>query len=154
MHKISKHSIETRIVPKKDAKEVMMDFKKIYTAHNLSNAKSEYENFKEKYKDNKKLMKKVNDNIYWIYQIFEYPNAIRKAIYTTNAIESLNSALRKVTKEKGSFINKEALLKVLFLRVKDFQGKWANSVANWKNINLELIEIFGERYIKYIEANS
>lgn len=59
MHKISKHSIETRIVPKKDAKEVMMDFKKIYTAHNLSNVKSEYENFKEKYKDNKKLMKKV-----------------------------------------------------------------------------------------------
>lgn len=99
-------------------------------------------------------MKKVNDNIYWIYQIFEYPNAIRKAIYTTNAIESLNSALRKVTKEKGSFINKEALLKVLFLRVKGLQGKWANGVANWKNINLELIEIFGERYIKYIEANS
>ena len=59
MHKISKYSIKTRIVPKKDAKEVMMDFKKIYTAHNLSNAKSEYENFKEKYKDNKKLMKKV-----------------------------------------------------------------------------------------------
>ena len=58
MHKISKHSIKTRIVPKKEAKEVMMDFKKIYTAH-LSNAKSEYENFKEKYKDNKKLMKKV-----------------------------------------------------------------------------------------------
>lgn len=50
MHKISKHSIKTRIVPKKEAKEVMMDFKKIYTAH-LSNAKSEYENFKEKYKD-------------------------------------------------------------------------------------------------------
>lgn len=50
MYKISKHSIKTRIVPKKDAKEVMMDFKKIYTAHNLSNAKSEYENFKKKYK--------------------------------------------------------------------------------------------------------
>ncbi len=142
------------IVPRKDAKEVMIDFKKIYTASNLSNSKSEYENFKEKYKDNTKLMKKVNDNINWIYQIFEYPNAIRKAIYTTNAIESLNSALRKVTKGKGSFINKEALLKVLFLRVKDLQGKWAKGVANWKNINLELIEIFGERYIKCIEVNS
>ena len=105
------------IIPKKDSKEVMHDFKKIYTATNLSNAKSEYENFKEKYKDNKKLMKKVDDNIHWIYQIFEYPVAIRKAIYTTNSIESLNSALRKVTKGKGSFINEEALLKVLFLRV-------------------------------------
>ena len=138
------------IVPKKDSKEVMHDFKKIYTATNLSNAKSEYENFKEKYKDNKKLMKKVDDNIHWIYQIFEYPVAIRKAIYTTNSIESLNSALRKVTKGKGSFINEEALLKVLFLRVKDLQEKWSKGVANWKNINLELIEIFGDRYLKYI----
>lgn len=138
------------IIPKKDSKEVMHDFKKIYTATNLSNAKSEYENFKEKYKDNKKLMKKVDDNIHWIYQIFEYPVAIRKAIYTTNSIESLNSALRKVTKGKGSFINEEALLKVLFLRVKDLQEKWSKGVANWKNINLELIEIFGDRYLKYI----
>lgn len=139
------------IVPKKDSKEVMHDFKKIYTATNLFNAKSEYENFKQKYKDNKKLMKKVDDNIHWIYQIFEYPVAIRKAIYTTNAIESLNSALRKVTKGKGSFINQEALIKVLFLRVQDLQKKWAKGVANWKNINLELIEIFGDRYLKYIE---
>ena len=138
------------IVPKKDSKEVMHDFKKIYTATNLSNAKSEYENFKDKYKNNKKLMKKVDDNIHWIYQIFEYPVAIRKAIYTTNSIESLNSALRKVTKGKGSFINEEALLKVLFLRVKDLQEKWSKGVANWKNINLELIEIFGDRYLKYI----
>lgn len=138
------------IVPKKDSKEVMHDFKKIYTATNLSNAKSEYENFKEKYKNNKKLMKKVDDNIYWIYQIFEYPVAIRKSIYTTNSIESLNSALRKVTKGKGSFINEEALLKVLFLRVIDLQEKWSKGVANWKNINLELIEIFGDRYLKYI----
>lgn len=138
------------IVPKKDSKEVMHDFKKIYTATNLSNAKSEYENFKDKYKNNKKLMKKVDDNIHWIYQIFEYPVAIRKAIYTTNSIESLNSALRKVTKRKGSFINEEALLKVLFLRVKDLQEKWSKGVANWKNINLELIEIFGDRYLKYI----
>ena len=138
------------IVPKKDSKEVMHDFKKIYTATNLSNAKSEYENFKDKYKNNKKLMKKVDDNIHWIYQIFEYPVAIRKAIYTTNSIESLNSALRKVTKGKGSFINEEALLKVLFLRVIDLQEKWSKGVANWKNINLELIEIFGDRYLKYI----
>ena len=65
MHKISKHSIKTRIVPKKDAKEVMMDFKKIYTAHNLSNAKSEYENFKEKYKF------RTYRNIWWkIYKIY------------------------------------------------------------------------------------
>ena len=52
--------------------------KKIYTSSNLENAKLEYENFIEKYKGNKKLIKKVNDNIEWIYQLFDYPTGIRK----------------------------------------------------------------------------
>ena len=139
------------IIQKKESKEIMADFNKIYTASNLSHAKEEYENFKEKYKDNKKLMKKVDDNINWIYQIFEYPIAIRKAIYTTNSIESLNSALRKVTKGKGSFINQQALIKVLYLRVKNLQEKWSKGVANWTNIKLELIEIFRDRFLQYID---
>ena len=139
------------IIQKKESKEIMADFKKIYTASNLSHAKEEYENFKEKYKDNKKLMKKVDDNINWIYQIFEYPIAIRKAIYTTNSIESLNSALRKVTRGKGSFINQQALIKVLYLRVKNLQTKWSKGVANWSNIQLELIEIFRDRFLQYID---
>ena len=103
------------ILPQKDVKEVIADFKKIYTASNLGHAKLEYEAFQKKYKDNKKLMKKVDDNINWVMQIFEYPPAIRKLIYTTNAIESLNAGLRKVTKGKGSFINETALIKVLDL---------------------------------------
>ena len=139
------------VIPKKDAKEIIADLKKIYTATNLENAKLEYENFKEKYKDKEKLLKKVKSDINWIYQIFEYPPAIRKVIYTTNAIESLNSALRKVTKGKGSFINKNALMKVLYLRVKDLQKKWSMGIANWTNVKRELVEIFGERFLKYIE---
>ena len=139
------------VIPKKDAKEIIADLKKIYTATNLENAKLEYENFKEKYKDKEKLLKKVKSDINWIYQIFEYPPAIRKVIYTTNAIESLNSALRKVTKGKGSFINKNALMKVLYLRVKDLQKKWSMGIANWTNVKRELGEIFGERFLKHIE---
>ena len=124
------------VVPKKESKEIIADFKKIYTATNLENAKLEYQNFKEKYKDKEKIMKKVNEDIDWIYQIFEYPPAIRKVIYTTNAIESLNSALRKVTKGKGSFINKNALMKVLYLRIKDLQKKWSTGIANWVNVKV------------------
>lgn len=141
------------IIAKKDAKEIMKDFKKIYTTSNLSNAKEEYNNFKSKYKNNKKLIKKVEDNINWIFQIFEYPISIRKVIYTTNAIESLNSALRKVTKGKGSFISEEALKKVLYLRIRDLQKKWNKGIGNWKNVKCELIEIFGERFLKYIEID-
>lgn len=139
------------ILPKKEAKEIIADFKKIYTASNLENAKSEYQNFKEKYKDNNKLIKKVENDINWIYQIFEYPPAIRKVIYTTNAIESLNSALRKVTKGKGSFMNENALMKVLYLRIEDLQKKWSKGMANWNNVRHELTQIFGERFLKYFE---
>ena len=139
------------VVPKKESKEIIADFKKIYTATNLENAKLEYQNFKEKYKDKEKIMKKVNEDIDWIYQIFEYPPAIRKVIYTTNAIESLNSALRKVTKGKGSFINQNALMKVLYLRIKDLQKKWSTGIANWVNVKRELAEIYEDRFLKYIE---
>lgn len=60
-----------------------------------------------------------------IFNIFEYPVEIRKIIYTTNPIESLNSSLRKVARGKGSFISKEALLKVLYLRIKDLGKSWS-----------------------------
>lgn len=139
------------IIAKKESKEIIGDFKKIYTSNNLEKAKLEYENFKEKYKENKKLLKKVNDNIEWVYQIFEYPPAIRKVIYTTNAIESLNSGLRKMTRGKGSFINENALLKVLYLRIQDLQKKWSKGIANWKNVQNELMLLFEDRYLKYIE---
>ena len=129
----------------------MADFKKIYTANNLSLAKEEYANFRDKYGDNKKLMKKVNDDIEYVYQIFEYSPGIRKMIYTTNAIESVNSALRKVTRGKGSFINEGALIKVLYLRVTDLQKKWSKGIKEWKSIKIELINTFGDRFLKYCE---
>lgn len=139
------------ITAKKECKEVISDFKKIYTSSNLETSKLEYENFREKYKNNKKLLKKAEDNIEWIYRIFEYPPAIRKVIYTTNAIESLNAGLRKVTRGKGSFVNETALLKVLYLRIKDLQKKWSKGIANWKSVQNEIAILFEDRYLKYIE---
>ena len=138
------------ILPKKESKEIISDFKKIYTSSNLENAKLEYENFIEKYKGNKKLIKKVKDNIEWIYQLFDYPIGIRKVIYTTNAIESLNSGLRKVTKGKGSFINEDALMKVLFLRIQNLQKNWSKGIKNWGKIQNELYILFEDRFLKYI----
>lgn len=139
------------VTAKKDAKEIIGDFKKIYTASNLEQAKLEYDNFREKYKDNIKVMKKVKDNIELILQIFNYPPAIRKVIYTTNAIESLNAGLRKVTRGKGSFVNENALMKVLYLRIKELQKKWSKGIANWRNVKVELMSLFEDRFIKYIQ---
>ena len=99
---------------------------------------------------NKKLIKKVKENIEWIYQLFDYPTGIRKVIYTTNAIESLNSGLRKVTKGKGSFINENALMKVLFLRIQDLQKNWSKSIKNWGTVQNELSILFEDRFLKCI----
>ena len=141
------------ILDKKKSKQIIADFKQIYTASNLYNSKLAYENFLEKYKENSKLIKKVNDLIEHVFSIFEYPLEIRKVIYTTNPIESLNSSLRKVTRGKGSFISKEALLKVLYLRIKDLQASWAKGTRNWKNIQNQLVQLFGDRVFKYYEKN-
>lgn len=139
------------ILDKKKAKQIIADFKQIYTASNLQYAKLAYENFLEKYKENTKLIKKVNDLIEHVFSIFEYPIEIRKVIYTTNPIESLNSCLRKVTRGKGSFISKEALLKVLYLRIKDLQNSWSKGTKNWGNIEYQLVQLFGDRVFRYYE---
>ena len=84
--------------------------------------------------------------------LFLYSENIRKLIYTTNAIESVNSCLRKVTNGKGCFINQIALEKVLYLRIRDLEKKWKrNTMTKWSLVLNELIELFGERVEKYIE---
>ena len=137
------------ILDKKKAKEVIYDFKQIYTASNINFAKLAYENFLQKYKDNTKLIKKANDLIEHVFSIFDYPVEIRKVMYTTNPIESLNSSLRKVTRGKGSFISKEALFKVLYLRIKDLQTTWSKGTKNWNNIQYQLVQLFGDRVFKF-----
>ena len=137
------------IIPRKGSKEIIGDFKKIYTAANKVEAEIAYEEFLEKYKGNERLIKKVTENIEHIYQLFEYPKEIQKIIYTTNPIESLNSALRKVTKGKGSFINEQALLKVLYLRIQDLEKKWCKGTMGWVTVKQQLLILFENRISKY-----
>lgn len=135
----------------KEMKEVIGDFKKIYKVPTEDAAKLEFENFKEKYKDKKSIIKTVEQYMEYILPLFEYPQEIRKIIYTTNPIESLNSALRKVTRGKGSFVNKEALMKVLYLRVNDLEKKWTKGMSNWDVVLNQLIQLYGERVTKYLD---
>lgn len=138
------------ILNKKEAGEIIKDFKKIYTSATREMAEIEYKEFKEKYKENKRLIKKTEEYVEHIYPLFEYPEEIRKIIYTTNPIESLNSALRKVTRGKGSFVNEMALMKVLYLRVENLEKKWSKGSKNWNNVQNQLAILFEERYTKYI----
>lgn len=138
------------LCPKKHAKEIMADFKKIYTSVSLEEAQLELEAFKNKHDDQKRIVKKVEDFMQYLEPLFELPNEIRKCIYTSNAIESVNSALRKVTRGKGAFPSTNSVYKILYLRINELSEKWKKPIPNWKIIQPQLVELFGDRYTKYL----
>jgi transposase-like protein len=82
--------------------------------------------------------------------LFNYPGDIRKAIYTTNAIESLNSVIRKATKKRKVFPTDDAAKKVIYLAIQEASKKWSMPIRNWKvALNRFMIE-FEDRLTDYI----
>lgn len=140
-----------KLCPRKEARDIVKSFKDIYTSSNMETAEYKLKLFKEKHAKHNKIVKKVEDFMQYLEPLFELPIEIRKIIYTSNAVESVNSALRKVTNGKGSFPSEESLYKVLFLRIRDLKEKWSRPINNWKTVNLQLIELFGDRYTKYLD---
>ena len=142
----------TPCLSRREMKQLCDDLKAIYKSETLEEAKAAEVSFRERYKNNKILIKKLDANIESMLNLYNYSKNIRKLIYTTNAIESVNSCLRKVTNGKGSFVSIEALEKVLYLRVKELSKKWnRNNYRNWGMILNELLVYFGDRVEKYIE---
>ncbi|OFC43047.1 hypothetical protein BA188_22000 [Aeromonas hydrophila] len=76
---------------------------------------------------------------------FDYPPQIRKVIYTTNAIKSLNASLRKVTKTRRSFPTDESVMKVLYLALHQIAKKWTMPIRDWKQAMTQFMILFGER---------
>lgn len=140
-----------KICPKKRVKEVTQAFKRIYTASSLEMAQEELEDFKEKFKDLPKVVEKVETDMLFLEPLFELPNEIRKVIYTSNTVESVNSALRKVTNGKGAFASETSVYKLLYLRVEELKEKWNKPIPNWDKIRIQLAELYGERFTKYLE---
>ena len=140
------------LCPKKEAKSIIADYKKIYTSTSLEEAELELENFKNKYnKEHNRIVKKVQDFMQYLEPLFELPDEIRKCIYTSNAVEAVNSALRKVTRGKGAFPNESSVYKILYLRIRELKEKWKKPIQNWKTIQSQIIDLFGERYTKHLE---
>ena len=140
------------LCPKKDAKQIISDYKKIYTSTTKDEAYLMLDIFKTKYANQKRLVKKAEDFMQYLEPLFDLPSEIRKCIYTSNAVESVNSALRKVTHGKGAFPSEASVFKVLFLRIKDLTEKWKKPIQNWKTIQSQLMELFGDRYTKYLNV--
>jgi len=141
-----------KYVPSKDYKNFTANLKKVYGAVNLKTATHEFEKFKDNWSKYPGAVDVWERNFKHIEQLFNYPSDIRKVMYTTNAIESINSSFRKVTK-KGAFPNENALLKLLYLRVCELNKKWDNSsIQNWAMVRnqLDAHPDFKSRIRKYI----
>lgn len=141
-----------KYVPSKDYRRFTANLKLIYGATNLKSAIHEFEKFKNAWSKYPGAVDVWERNFKHVEQLFNYPSDIRKIMYTTNAIESVNSSFRKVTK-KGAFPNENALLKLLYLRIQELYKKWDDStIQNWSMVRNQLDSDpnFKDRFRKYI----
>ncbi|NCB00501.1 MAG: IS256 family transposase, partial [Clostridia bacterium] len=130
----------------KQRKEVAEDLKTIYQAPTVEMAAANLEAFAAKWDaSHPTIAKSWRNNWERIIPLFSYPPEIRRAIYTTNAIESLNMSLRKVTKNRGSFPNDDAMFKLLFLALKNISKKWTMPFKDWKSVLNQFTIIVEER---------
>jgi transposase-like protein len=127
-----------KYIPSKHYKAFCADLKAMYGAASLTSAQAALEAFIQKWSAYPSAVKVWTNNFRHVEQLFEYPAEIRKIIYTTNAIEAFNSALRKVTNRKGAFPNDNALFKILFLRTLDIVKKWIKPISGWAVIRGKL----------------
>ena len=130
--------------------EVAADLKRIYTASTVDEAEQQLGEFEEKWDDvYLPISQSWRRNWARIIPFFDYPPEIRKVIYTTNAIESVNMSLRKITKNRGSFPNDDALLKLFYLALRNISQKWTMPIRDWKAAMIRFTIQFEERMTQH-----
>ena len=140
-----------RYVPWKDYKAVTADLKRIYQATTEDEARLSLTQFADSWDDKYPQISR-SWQTHWqnLSTLFNYPPEIRKAIYTTNAIESLNSVIRKAIKKRKLFPTEDSAKKVIYLAIMDASKKWTMPIRNWKAaLNHFMIE-FDDRLSQYI----
>jgi putative transposase len=114
-------------------KAVAADLKLIYQSATVAEAELRLTEFEEKWgEDYPPIVQSWRRNWERIIPFFDYPPEIRKVIYTTNAIESVNMSLRKITKNRGSFPSDDALMKLFYLAIRNISQKWTMPIKDWK----------------------
>ena len=136
-----------KYVPYKEKKQVAVDLKEIYGADTESLAETALENFAAKW-DGKypTISKQWRANWPNLIPFFDYPKDIRRAIYTTNAIESLNHSLRKITKTRGVLPNDDAVFKLLYLAIRNVSRRWTMPIHHWKSALNQFAIKFSARF--------
>jgi len=122
-----------KFVPWKDYKPVTADLKQIYQSVTEEEALKALDNFAARWDDKYPQISKSWRN-HWqnLNTLFDYPEDIRKVIYTTNAIESLNSVVRKAIRKRKLFPSDDSARKVVYLAILDASKKWTMPIRNWK----------------------
>lgn len=142
-----------KYVPSKDYKKFTQELKKVYGAPNLKAAAAAFESFCRTWEQYPGAIEVWKRNFKFVEQLYDYGSDVRRIMYTTNAIESINSSFRKVTK-KGAFPNENALFKLLYLRCTELEKKWNNgTIRDWSKVLNQLMvnEIFTSRIEKYLK---
>ncbi len=130
VHRV-RHSL--RFVTWKDRKAVAADLKRIYRAASRDAAEEELLRFGEKWDATYPMISRSwTENWEHLTPFFAYPPEIRKVIYTTNAIESVNRSLRKIFKTRGALPSDEAVFKLMYLALRNISKKWTRPLAHWK----------------------
>lgn len=137
-----RHSL--RFVPWKERKVVAADLRAIYSAATEAAARLALDDFEEKWGEAyPSIAPSWRNNWPRLTVFFDYPPAIRRVIYTTNAVESLNASLQKVLKPKKSFMDDEAMMKVIYLNAHRIASKWTMPVRDWGLALGQLAVMFG-----------
>ncbi len=114
-------------------KEVAADLRMVYSAATLAEAEMALLDFEQQWNEAyPSIAKSWRGNWQRIIPFFDYPPEIRRVIYTSNAIESVNMSLRKITKNRGSFPNDESLMKLFYLALQNISEKWSMPLRDWK----------------------
>ncbi|MFM2599777.1 IS256 family transposase [Vibrio fortis] len=140
-----------KYVPWKDYKAVIADLKKIYQSKTEDEALLALEQFSDKWDDKYPQISR-SWTAHWnnLNTLFNYPEDIRRAIYTTNAIESLNSVIRKAIKKRKLFPTDESARKVIFLAIQDASKKWTMPIRNWRQALNRFMIMFEDRLTEYM----
>jgi putative transposase len=130
-------------------KAVAADLRSVYASVTEQQAQTRLQEFEDKWgADYPTIVKSWRANWARITPFFEYPPEIRKVIYTTNAIESVNMSLRKITKNRGSFPSDDAVLKLFYLALNNISKKWTMPIRDWKAALTRFTIQFEERMPK------
>ncbi len=135
-----------RYVVWKDKKAFTADMKHIYNAPNQEAAEAALDDFAQKWEDKYSYaIKSWRDNWGELTAFYDFPVEIRKIIYTTNLIENLNGKIRKYTKNKLSFPTDDAVMKSVYLAVRETTKKWSMPIRNWGIILNQFLKLYEKR---------